>query len=141
MKVYGPKDRIKVKLISPDKETLGFILSPLTAKQKGEVAACLSMRGGDAVQDRWEMVRLALKYSLKAIEGIEDADGNPIQLSLGDDGGLTDESMDTVVNIPDMDLAYTAALQLASGTTAGQIINPSTGNPFDNVEVVINPKK
>lgn len=141
MKVYGPKDRIKVKLISPDKETLGFILSPLTAKQKGEVASCLSMRGGEAVQDRWEMVRLALKYSLKGIEGLEDSEGNAVKLALGEDGGLTDESMDLVVNVPDMDLAYTAALQLASGTTSGQVINPSTGQPFDNVEVVINEKK
>jgi hypothetical protein len=141
MKVYGPKDRIKVKLISPDKETLGFILSPLTAKQKGEVAACMSMKAGEAMQDRWEMVRLALKYSLKCIEGIEDADGNAIVLALGEDGGLTEESMDTVMNIPDMELAYTAALQLAAGATNGTILNPTTGQPFDNVEVVVNPKK
>lgn len=140
MKVYIPKDRVKVSLKGSD---LAFVLSPLTAKQKGEVMSCLTLKGGDAIQDRWEMVRLAIRYSLKGIDGITDSEDKPIEMTLDPDGGLSTDSMDVVMNMGTaMDLCYTAALQLATqGLPDGTILNPNTGKPFEDVEVTVNPKK
>ena len=134
MKIYSPKDRVRVTV-----DGVSFLFSPLTMKQKAEVMGCLTVKSGNMVQDRWEMVRLALKYSLKGVEGLEDSEGKPWALAL-DSEGVAQESLDDLSNLSDKaDLLFSAALQMTTGIPT-QLID-GDGKPYEGVEVKLDPKR
>jgi len=130
MKIYGPKDRFKV---SVESHGVAFVLSPLTVKQKSEVMSAVSRAGGNVVQDRYEMVRLAVKYAVKSAEGFETADGTPFVLSLDADGSVSDEGLDYLMNIPDtVGALFAASLQFIHGKP-DEILDGETGKPLSGV--------
>ena len=131
MKVYSPKDRFKLSI---EGQGIAFILAPLTAKQKGDVLSLIANKGGNQVQDRWEMVRLALKYSVKGIDGFTDSEDKPLTLAVDADGLMTDESVDILLNIGEgQGVAIAAALQMATGAKFDSVVDAETGLPIDGV--------
>jgi hypothetical protein len=134
MKIYSPKDRFKVSV-----ESLGiaFVLASLTAKQKGDVLACVTTKGGNQLQDRWEMVKLSLKYSVKGLEGFEDGDGEPLKLIFDDGGNLSDESVDVLLNMgAGQAVMIASSLQFATGGVPDAIIDAETGKAYEGVTLV-----
>lgn len=130
MKVPSTKDRFKLGI---EGAGVNFTLAPLSSKQKGEVLASLSNRGGNQVQDRWEMVRLAVRYGVKACEGFEDSEGAALTLPLGDDGCLTDEGVDLVLNMgPEVAAVIQASLQFALSGKVDAVLNDD-GKPVEGV--------
>src|SRR3990167_1033160 len=137
MTAYEPSDRIEVKL---NKLGVTFIMSPLTHAQKGEVMSCVAMKSGNFIQDRWEMVKLALKYSLKGVKGIETKNG-PWNPTMEPDGTLAMSNLDVLFNISGASqILMAAALQFSGAGVPETITNQETEKPFEDVEVVLDPK-
>lgn len=97
-KIYKKSDRIKVK-IGSDEDSITLIVSPLSQQEKIEIQSQMikASKDGDP-QAASDGVSLALKYAVKGIIGLEDADGNPYALTMNEDG-LSDEAIDDILNM------------------------------------------
>ena len=134
MKVPSTKDRFKLGI---EGAGVSFTLAPLSSKQKGEVLATIASRGGNQVQDRWEMVRLAVKYGVKSCEGFTDSADNVLVLPVEADGNLTDEGVDLIMNMgPEVSAVVQAALQFAVSAKVDAVLD-GEGKPMEGVTLAL----
>ena len=129
-KIYRTTDRICVKI---EDVTLKF--SPLTLDQKSEIQQELlsSMKEVDIAKAS-RGIMLALKYGLKHIEGVEDSDGKPYQLTFDNLGHLAEECIHDLLNL---DISNKLAL-VSSSFVKGvpKVFTNRDGKPIDGVEVL-----
>lgn len=118
-----------------------FVLSPLTRIQKSEVLACVSVKGGQLLEDSMAMSAKAIKFSLKAVEGLENQDGTPYVLALGPDGTVTEEALDDLLNLDEASQVLMAASMNLAGTgLPDELRSRVGGNVLENVVVIKDPK-
>lgn len=128
-RIYKRTDRVTVKV---DEITLK--LAPLTVEQKIEIQQL--MIDGVANKDVKKTsrgVELAMKYSLKGVSGIEDADGNPYKLEFNDDA-LTDSCIDDLMNLEVKEKIVLVCTSLLKGVPRG--FTDEKGLPIEGVEIV-----
>lgn len=94
-KIYRKTDRITVKI-----DDVTVKLAPLTLHEKTEVQTAMmeSLKTRD-LQQASKGLSLALKLTVKGIEGIEDSDSNPYKLQFDENNQLTDECVDDLLNL------------------------------------------
>lgn len=132
-KIYRTSDRIKIKVGGDD----GIILtvSPLNQHQKTEIQQHLIK--SQITKDPTSAtlgVTLALKYAVKAIEGIEDMDGNKYQLAL-QDGMLTDDCVQDLLNMELIGPVMMVCSALSNGVPK-KFMNSITGKELPDVEII-----
>jgi hypothetical protein len=93
-KVYRVTDRIKVQI-----DDVTFEISPLTVMQKADIKGLVKRQGGEVVSGGDQMVREAIRQSVKSVSGLVCVNGEPYVLAFKD-GVLTDEAVDDLSNIP-----------------------------------------
>jgi len=93
VKIYRLSDRIRVQI-----GEITFLISPLTYHQKTEIVSNVTRSGGLEMQSAAQMAYLAIKYSVKGIEGLIDSENNPYQLSFNENG-LTDECVSEIFQL------------------------------------------
>jgi hypothetical protein len=128
-KILRKTDRVKVKI-----GEVAFYLAPYTQEQKQEINSLTKVESGTEVIDAIGRIKLALKYCVKGVEGIETVDGEEYQLSFDDNGDLTDETIDEIYTIEINNELVSAAIQL-SHSIPEEIIDPLTAKPFENISV------
>jgi hypothetical protein len=129
VKIYRPSDRIVVKI-----GDVTFKLAPLTLHQKTEVqAAMIEGKGKLNIRDLTRGIALALKYSLKSVQGIVDSDGNQYQLSQ-ENGILTDECIDDLMNMEISNQLAMIASNMATGVP--KVFTDDKGQPLKGVELI-----
>lgn len=127
-RIYRTTDRIPVKV-----DDVTVLISPLTFEQKSEVQeAMMGFANGD-VKAATRGVVLSIKYALKGIEGVEDADGKPYELSL-ENGCLTDEAVSDMLNLHCTEKLAIVCSSLLNGVPTG--FKDNDGNPIKGVEFV-----
>lgn len=119
-------ERIKVKM-----DDLTFLLSPLTFDQKTEIQA-LSMTG--EFKKTLEAAKLAVKYSVKDVKGLEDSSGKAYKIK-SDDLGLTDECLNELLNSEQSDNLQVACLAFIKGIPK-DFMNPFTNKPLKGVKII-----
>lgn len=80
-RIYKRTDKIRVQI-----DDIVAVISPLTLDQKTEVQSKMAL--GTVKKDLQmvtEGVVLAVRYGLRAVEGIQDANGKPYKLEIQDD--------------------------------------------------------
>ena len=82
--------RINVK-IGP----VTFVCSPLTSQQQAEILAHIQQSSGVSHVDKFKQMRIALKYSLKDIKGVEMF-GKAYKLKFDDNGNVTDDCLEEI---------------------------------------------
>lgn len=107
-------------------------VSPLTRYQKAIVTKHIS--SGD-VESVLEGSALALKYSIKSIEGLKNVDGSKYELELDENGLLSDSSLDDLLNAEISD-----EIQIIAGCMVNKIpsefIDPDTGEKVKGISLV-----
>lgn len=153
MKVLKRSDRIKVTVsdlnFDASKAEPGakapllaaFYLAPLTMAQKAEIKDCRQLKGGVMVLDGLKASALAVKYSLKDVEGLEDSDGQTFKLEFTDNtqDALTDDCVESLLNAE-----VSTVLMLACSNLIHQVYSKLTypdGIEIPNVEVEVGVKK
>ena len=144
MVIYRLTDRIPVKV-----GTVTFWLSPLSAEQKGNLLSLTSKAAGHEREESLKGAVLTIRYSLKKLEGVENADGTPYELQFGEDGLVTEESAIEVISLQASSKVIALALQwfIDRVKSPAEIVeqNPGIGETLDGVEVdfskVVNLKK
>jgi hypothetical protein len=134
MRIYKRSDRIKVKI-----EDITVTLAPLSFDQKSEAQEMISR--GTVKQDLRLLskgIAQMVKYSVKKVDGLEDAEGNPYQLDFDGDS-LSDSCLDDLLNLEVQEKLQSACLSLLRGIPR-EIVD-SHGKPIQGVEVIRDSKE
>jgi len=133
----GFKEIIGDKLLS----TVVYTLAPLSWAHKQEILSLSRIVSGQVVEDNAKRTFLAMKYSLKGVEGFEYWDDKteamvPFAPKFDQAGNIEDASIDTILNSQ-----MTGALvQFAQGLVGGIprfVINPETGLQMAGVTITL----
>lgn len=125
-KVYRISDRIRI-----DVEGLVVTISPLTFAQKAEIQALAA--SGDFMK-AMQSARIAVKYAVKGVEGLEYPDGTAFNIELSE-GSLSDETVDELFNVPQSEKLAFACMNLL-GSIPKDFIDPHTGEKMKGVKIV-----
>lgn len=125
-KIYRISDRIRVKI-----EGLEFKLGPLTFDQKAEIQALAA--SGD-FQKSLRSAKLAVKYGLKSVHGLEDADGNSYEVE-SDESGIAENCLNELLNLPQNESLQMVCLGLLQGVPES-FTNPFNGEKLEGVSVI-----
>lgn len=137
-RIYKRTDRISVRI-----DDVVVKLAPLTLDQKTEIQqAMLQGRSKADIREATRGIALAIKYSLKGIEGVEDSDGNPYKLEFSGEE-LTSACVDNLMN---MELTKKLAMVCAAMVNGiPSFFTDENQEPLEGVEIVksegVEPKK
>lgn len=127
-RIYKRSDRIPVRI-----DDIKFKLAPLSFDQKTEIQQ-LSLAGRKGDYSKGVLaIKLSMQHSIKAIEGLEDAEGKPYELKF-ENGSLTDECMDDIFN-----LEVTSKLILVCSSLANGVpheFQNTDGKKLEGVEIL-----
>lgn len=129
-KVFKRSDRIAVKV-----GDLTFKLAPMTIDQKTECQQAFLK--GNSKADLKELTKgiiLSLKYSVKSVDGLVDANDEPYKVSLDDKGNLTDECIDDLLNLQTGKQLTQICASLTNGIPSEFI--DDNGNKLEGVEIL-----
>jgi hypothetical protein len=122
MILYRTTDRIPVTL-----GDVKIFISPLTHEQKSNLNNTTKIVGGKETIDGMKMAFLALKYAVKAVEGITDADGNDYALDFEANGSLTDECANDLISLDHAEDLAVICVKLIDGVAAAKRIAEEKG--------------
>jgi len=126
--LYKTTDRLKVNI-----EGVTLEVSPLTFDQKMKITSCYDMSAGEMTPNAIKQTFLAVKYSVKSIEGVKLQDGSNYQVTYEKDGDqdvLTDDCASDLLNLPIGPKMMVACSQLING------VNEEI-NKIEGVELVM----
>lgn len=124
--IYKKSDRIKVKV-----DDIILTLAPLSYHEKSQVQAVLLEKGEFGAL---ESTKLAIKYALKDIDGVENVDGSKYELEL-DDEGVSDDAIDDLFNLEQSTKMSVVCMSLINGVPK-DFVNPHTGERLEGVSLV-----
>lgn len=131
VKVYSVNTRIPIKI-----GDVTFKLSPFSQAQKIEMAEFANFEGGQYLQNASRMTFRAIKFSVKDVEGLEDAlTGEKYKLEFDDTGCLTDACVNDILSIEIADKLMVACMAMLKGIPT-EIVNQQTGQKMEGVEVL-----
>jgi hypothetical protein len=128
-KVFRRTDRITVKV-----DDLTIKLSPLSLDQKNEIQTEF-IQGRTLASPRHltNGTVLALRYALKDLQGVVDADDKPYELSF-EGGMVTDQCIEDLMNLEISDKLVAICATLANGVPR-EFTGPN-GKKLEGVEIV-----
>lgn len=127
-RIYRLSDRIKVKI-----DDITVTISPLSNHQKAEIQTqLLGLHRGDLHAATKGML-LSMKYAVKDIEGLEDADGE-YKCQFDENGHITDETLEDLYNLENSVKLLQVCQELVSGVP--KEFRDKDGVPIEGVEVV-----
>jgi hypothetical protein len=126
VKLYRTTDRINLK-IGP----LEVKIAPLSFNQKSEIQSEIMKPTPMAVMNA---ARMAVKYAVKDIKGIQTPDGKEYKLSFDGDV-LSDESLDDLLNIDQDNKIGVICTQLIRGVPT-KFMDAQTNMPMEDVEII-----
>lgn len=126
MKLFKTTDIVDVKI-----GELVFGISPLTFDQKSEIQ---ELAISNKMSDGLKAAKLAVKYGIKRVDGIDD-----FQVEK-EDGVLSDSSVDDLLNLPMTDTIAFACLNLIKAFPS-EFIDPNTGLKLEGVEILETPSE
>ena len=128
-KIYRRTDRIKVKI-----DDVVITLAPMSIDQKIQVQE-LTIQGQVKrdLRASTKAIALAMKFSIKAVDGIEDSEGNPYKLQFEGEE-LSDECVNDLY-----ELNFLPKMAVVCSTLAGGV--PENFETLEGVEILKTVKK
>ena len=128
----------QVKFKHEDEEII-FTFHQLNYKTKSEITSMVTnVRNGQVTIDATLQVFYNIKYGLKKVEGIVDAEGKPYELQFEDKEKteLTDECVDELLATELSDGIQFTARELTNAVLPSAILHPLTKKPIEGIEVI-----
>jgi hypothetical protein len=129
-RIYRTSDRIPVKI-----DDITVVIAPLSFAQKTELQSIMLQAKDDplfAVRG----ARLAIKYAVKDVKGVEDMTGADYVPFMDGEGNLSDDDVDALLNLEENGKIITLCSQLIGGVPRG-VVDPTTGKPMKGVSIVL----
>lgn len=134
--IYKLTDKLTVNI-----HDMSIQISPLSFHHKMQIQNLV--QEGISKQDSSQIIKgtsLAVKYCVKGISGITDAEGDEYALSFGEDGFLTDECVEELLNMEySTEVAQVCSTLAGKGIPSDQFLD-AQGNPIAGVKLVRNLK-
>ena len=124
--IYRTDSTIQLKV-----DGLKVKVSPLTFQQKMDVQSVI-LEGG--AMSAMKGAALALRYTLKDIQGIKDESGDAYELDI-ENGMVSEQCMDELFNMEESTKLTLISLNLLQGIPKS-FVDPNTGEKIDGVQVV-----
>lgn len=123
--VYRISDTFDVKI-----GQVTFKISPLDYKTKADMQSkVISGKPMDAAV-------LALKNAVKDVSGLKLPDGSSYKLEMEENGSLSDNTINDLLNIPEAAQLNVVAISLIHGIPQGEFLDPETGKPMEGVKFI-----
>lgn len=126
--VYRVSDTFDLKI-----DSVTVSISPLNYKIKADMQA--NVMAGKPM----DAAALALRHSVKGINGLKLPDGSAYVLEFEADGSLKENCIDDLLNIPEASKLNVVAISLVNGMPEGEFLDPETGEKLDGVKFVKRP--
>jgi hypothetical protein len=142
--VVNPLNKnFKVSIKHEDEELI-FTFKQLDYKTKNLITSlALDVKSGNYSIDTGLQIFYNIKYGLKKVEGLTDAEGNEYELRREGgqaDAPIEDECVDELLATPLSDNLQYTAMNLSKSMLPNEIVHPFTQKPLDGVEVVSDAK-
>lgn len=134
MRIYKTTDRIPVKI-----DKLEFKISPLTFQQKANIQSELLKAQGNNPMAIMAAARLAIKYGVKDISGVVDADDQPYALEFDDNGELSEVCVDDLLNLDPSQRLHLVCMSLLQGKPTVPV--DADGKPLEGIKIGGNEKQ
>lgn len=128
--IYQKDDLITLKI-----GELLFKIKPLSYMERVEILATANMQEGSVIQNAAKATFLAMKYAIRGFSGAKLSDGTDYKISFDDNGNLSEDSIDDLLNIQENQVLGFALNNFLKGVPA-KLINPHTGEELEGVEVI-----
>lgn len=131
MLIYRKNDKVTVEI-----DGIEIKVSPLTFGQKSELQGHMMKAVDGEMDEAMTSVRKSMKYCIKEIKGIEylDEDGEKHEYQLQfEDGQLTDDCIDELLNLPISAKLSTVCSNMLQGVP-DKILDDS-GNEIEGIKV------
>lgn len=138
MKILRTSDRVKLKF-----GDISLTVQPMDYARRVEMTKFVTKEGEKEKHDFVGSSIFTVKHTVKAVEGIQDAEGNPLKLTFDPDGSLSQEDATDILVILNEAKPIRLAMHHiagAGGSAMPQILDPETGTPLEGLEVNIIPK-
>lgn len=116
------------------KETIEIIFRPLTQREKGEIAQYTITNGGEVAVNRTKALTLILKKTILEVKGFTDLDGKEWNVEKDEEGNLTEESVDVLMNCPVYQPISSMGWSL-SNQVPSALYDPLTGEEMKHVKI------
>lgn len=115
MKIFKTTDRIPLTIAN-----VKIWISPMEYEQKVAIQSATKMKGGVEISDGFKVALLTLKFCVKEIEGVSNADGSPYQLEFEESGKvLTDECANELFQLENSPRLLRACNSIAEAQESG----------------------
>lgn len=128
MKIYRTSDRLQLKI-----EDIVFYVSPLDYATKMSIQDLGLKAAKGSMESAMEMFSLVLKRSVKGVKGIENQDGSAYELEKDENGNLTDECVNDLLNSSCGERLTIAAGRLLRGVPDESELRDDKGNVIEGV--------
>jgi hypothetical protein len=138
MEILQTRERVRVKI-----GDIALILAPLKHAQKIELSKATTVKDGETVADLNQMLSLAVRHSVKGVEGVKSRSGEDIKLEFDLNGSLSDDShTDMMVVVTGAKIFMDSILKVAANRVPEDktLTNETTGEKIEGVEVTVLPK-
>lgn len=136
--IYRKTDLIKLQI-----GDLIFSLKPLSYLERTEIMGCLVNNEGEVVENAAKATFLAIRYTIRKIDGATLSDGSKYELEFNEAGNISDECIDDLLNI-DTDGKLGLAITNFLKGIPSKLIDPNTNKELKGVKIILGkgvPKK
>jgi len=110
MIIYKVTDRIPI-IVGP----VTFWVAPLSWSDKMEILSHYKLKAGEERLNHLEIAMRTIQLSLKKVDGLKYADGTDYELSLDENGNVTQESVSEIMQLSGSHHLVTVCGQFAVG--------------------------
>lgn len=128
--IYRKGDLVSIKI-----DDLVFGIEPLSYMDRVSIMACLSNEAGAVIENAAKATFLTMKKAVRELSGATLLDGSAYELSFEENGDLSDESIDDLLNMETNSYLGMALSNFLKGVPT-ELVNPNTGKPVEGVEII-----
>lgn len=128
-RIYKTTDKIEVKI-----DGISFFISPLTYGQKCELQPLMFKAASGNMESAMDAVIKSIKFSLKDVKGLYVDDDTEYKLVM-DNGEVSDESIDDLMNLPMSSKLSAVCSSLINGLSTGGI-KSQDGSVIEGIEFI-----
>ncbi len=126
-RIFRTSDKIPVKI-----GDITLTISPMSLAQKTELQSVMLSAKTDPMR-AVKGAGLAIRFAVKGVTGVECMDGSPWTPTFGDDGILTEDSCDELLNLEESPKLIALCTQLVAGVPVNGVIDPQTGKAMQGI--------
>ena len=127
--IYRKNDLVSIKI-----GNLTFGVKPLSYMERVEIMSAMANQSGQVIENAAKATFLTMKNAIREFSGAKMVDGSDYNITFDDNGNISDESIDDLLNIEANGKLGLALHNFLKGVPS-KLIDPNTGEELEGVEI------